>query len=172
MPMAHLKRLLLTHRAKSCRSGLDMPHPQFLFDSFFWGLKSLFSGKTMALYKKNASYVPLIFHFKCKTNFLLMVSGLTDVFIFFQRKIGREGETDSYIAQAGELLNSYLSLLTAGIRIMCHHTVQLWAVRIKPYSLCFLQHGGCYGHCLKDISAKHVRKRKYLWEHSLQVSSL
>lgn len=73
-----------------------------------------------------------------------MFSGLRDVFIFFkdeffQGKMEREGETDPYVAQAGKLLNSYLSLPTAGIRGMLLHTVQPWAGRRELRSLSFLQ---------------------------------
>lgn len=103
---------------------------------------SIFS---LALYEKNASYFPAIFHFSLIIKLIpdWWFLGLKDVFIFcaefLQEKVGREGETDSYVAQAGKLLNSYLSLSTTGIRGMLLHTVQLWAGRRELCSLSFLQ---------------------------------
>lgn len=103
---------------------------------------SIFS---LALYEKNASYFPAIFHFSLIIKLIpdWWFLGLKDVFIFcaefLQEKVGREGETDSYVAQAGKLLNSYLSLPTTGIRGMLLHTVQLWAGRRELCSLSFLQ---------------------------------
>ena len=133
---------------------------------------------SLALYKKNASYFPAVFHFSLIIKLIpdWWFLGLKDVFIlcveFLQGKVGREDETDSYVAQAGKLLNSYLSLPTAGIRGMLLHTVQPWAGRRELRSLSFLQNGCCYLHYLKDVSATNIRKRKYLWGCSLQVSGL
>lgn len=103
---------------------------------------SIFS---LALYKKNASYFPAIFYFSLIIKLIpdWWFLGLQAVFIFYaeflQGKVGREGETDSYVAQAGKLLNSYLSLPTTGIRGMLLHTVQLWAGRRELCSLSLLQ---------------------------------